>query len=102
MDFKVLKENLDLLFDDLEKYIKTETVIGEPTVVGEVTLVPIINVTLGCASGDGNHNNEVISGSTSGGGIGAKISSNAILVIKNDEVTVIPINEKIILTLLLI
>jgi uncharacterized spore protein YtfJ len=95
MENNLVKENLDLIFDNLEKFIKTETIIGEPIIVGEVTLVPIVSVTFGGGAGGGiDHNSKEMNGIGSGGGIGARISSDAILVIKKDEVTMIPIKEK--------
>lgn len=95
MKSNVLKDNLDLLFSNLEKYIKSETVIGEPVIIGEITLVPIISVLFGSGVGveindDKKNKNE----NSSGGGFGGKISPNAVLVIKNDDVTMLPITEK--------
>lgn len=92
-DASVVKENIETLFSNLERFLKTETVIGEPIVVGETTLVPIITVTFGCGTGggtgkEGKTGNE---GVGSGGGAGARISPNAILVIRKDEVTMLPV-----------
>lgn len=95
MDNNVVKENLDLLFSNLEKFLKAETVVGEPIVVGEVTLVPIISIMFGGGAGGGNGNdNRGTNGTGSGGGVGARIIPNAILVVKKDEVTLLPIKEK--------
>ncbi|EKQ51249.1 MULTISPECIES: spore germination protein GerW family protein [unclassified Clostridium] len=95
MENNAVKENLDSLFGNLEKFLKTETVVGEPIVVGEVTLVPIISVMFGCGTGGGTgHDNKGMNGTGSGGGGGARITPNAILVIKKDEVTLLPIKEK--------
>lgn len=91
MDSNEIKENLESLFCNLEKYVKTEMVIGEPIVVGEVTLVPIISVSFGCGIGDGTKGSKV---SGLGGGVGVRMSPNAILVIKKDEVTLLQIMEK--------
>lgn len=94
MESNTVKENLDSLFGSLEKFLKTETVVGEPIVVGEVTLVPIISVMFGCGTGSGTGNdNKGVNGTGSGGGGGARILPNAILVIKKDEVTMLPIKE---------
>lgn len=95
MENSNVKENLDSLFNNLEKFLKTETVVGEPIVVGEVTLVPIISVMFGCGTGGGTgQDNKGMNGNGSGGGAGARIMPNAILVIKKDEVTMLPIKEK--------
>nr|WP_312291054.1 spore germination protein GerW family protein [Clostridium chromiireducens] len=90
MENNALKENLESLFSNLERFIKTETVVGEPITVGEVTLVPIVSVMFGIGTGEGIKG---MNGTGSGGGGGAAISPNAILVINKDEVTMLPINE---------
>ena len=95
MENNSMKESFDSLFTNLEKFIKTETVVGEPIVVGEVTLVPIISVMFGCGTGGGTgSDNKGMTGNGSGGGGGARISPNAILVIKKDEVTMLPVKGK--------
>lgn len=92
----VVKENLDTLFSKLEKFLRTETVVGQPIVIGETTLVPIINVMFGCGTGGGEGGDKGTTGKGSGLGVGARISPNAIVVIKNDEVTLLPMKGKVI------
>lgn len=91
-----LKENLDSLLSNLEKFLKTETVIGEPIVVGETTLIPIISVSFGCGTGGGtgDDNSKGMGGSGSGAGLGARITPNAVLVIKKDEISMLPVKSK--------
>ena len=51
MEDKLLMDSsLDIAFGKLEKFLKTETVIGEPIEVGGINLVPIITVAFGCSS----------------------------------------------------
>ncbi|MDP4146192.1 MAG: spore germination protein GerW family protein [Bacillota bacterium] len=90
-----VKENVEALFNQLEKFLKTETVIGEPIVVGETTLVPIISVMFGCGTGSGTGGDgKGADGTGSGLGAGARIAPNAILVIKKDEVSMLPVKSK--------
>jgi uncharacterized spore protein YtfJ len=91
----VVKENLETLFENLQKFLKSETVIGEPIVIGETTLVPIISVMFGCGTGggrgvDGKGND----GTGSGLGSAARIIPNAIVVIKDGEVNMLPVKNK--------
>ena len=89
-----LKENLDTLFINLEKFLKTETVIGEPIVIGETTIIPIVSVSFGCGTSGGTGNDKNGKGASGEGiGAGAKITPDAVLVIKNNEVTMLPIKE---------
>jgi uncharacterized spore protein YtfJ len=87
---------LTSLFDKLEKFLKTETVIGEPFQVGSITFVPIISATFGLLGGMGSEGKDAKSGegSGSGGGLGCKITPNAVLVIKGEEVNLIPLNKQ--------
>ena len=91
----VVKENLETLFDKLEKFFKSETVIGEPIVIGETTLIPIISVTFGCGTGGGTGNDtKGNDGKGSGLCSAARIIPSAIVVIRNGEVTMLPVGNK--------
>lgn len=89
-----LKEDIQILFEQLGNFFKTETVVGKPIVVGEITLIPVVNVTFGAGNGGGNKNASGNDGSGGIGGAGGKIEPNAIIVIKGDEVNVLPLNGK--------
>ncbi|CAB1251266.1 GerW family sporulation protein [Clostridium sp. MT-14] len=92
-----IKENTEMLFSKLENFLKTETVVGKPINVGDITLVPFITVNFGCAAGGGEDtagDKDKKEGSGSGMGAGAKITADAVLVIKEDNVKLIPIKNK--------
>lgn len=90
-----VNESLETLFSNLEKFFKTETVVGEPIVVGETTLIPIITVSFGCGGGGGGNRDEKGNDANGTGiGVGAKIAPDAVLVIKGDEVTMLPVKNK--------
>ncbi len=90
-----LNESLETLFNNLEKFFRTETVVGEPIVIGETTLIPIITVTFGAGGGGGAGNDEKGNGGTGNGiGVGARITPDAVLVIKNDEITMMPVKNR--------
>lgn len=96
MDAKLpIDSSMELIFDKLEKFLKTETVVGEPIQIGDITLIPIISVSFGCGGGSGQGKDSKGSDGVGGGiGIGAKVSPDAILVIKNGEATILPIKQK--------
>lgn len=86
---------INSMLEKLEKFIRTETVVGTPIQVGNITLVPIVTVSFGLGAGGGGGKDEKGNdGTGSGGGLGAKIQPNAMLVIKNDEVSVLPLSHK--------
>lgn len=83
------------LLERLEKFVRTETVVGEPIEVGNVTMVPIVSVSLGLGGGEGTgKDNKGSDGTGTGAGAGCKITPNAILVIKGDEFSVFPLTSK--------
>lgn len=83
------------LFERLEHFLKTETVVGEPFQVGSITMVPIISVSFGLAGGEGSgKDNKGNDGSGGGGGVGCKISPNAVLVVRDDTVSVITLTNR--------
>lgn len=89
-----VNSNIDLLFEKLEKFIKSETVIGQPMNVGDTTLIPVINVSFGLGSGGGDGKDQSGNLGTGGGaGIGARVFPTAILVIKGDKIDVVPIKK---------
>ncbi|AZV58103.1 spore germination protein GerW family protein [Clostridium sp. AWRP] len=91
-----IKENTEVLFSKLENFFKTETVVGKPIQVGDITLVPFITVTFGCGTGGGEGTDPKSNqeGGGSGIGAGAKITPNAVLVIKGDTIQMLPIGDK--------
>lgn len=90
-----VNESLETLFSHLEKFLKTETVIGEPIAVGETTLIPIITVAFGCGGGGGGGKDDKGSdGIATGVGVGAKISPDAVIVIREGAVTMLPVKDR--------
>ncbi len=89
-----LKDNLKAIFDELENFLTTKAVVGEPIEVGDITLIPVINVTFGMGTGGGeggkSHSNSQEGGAA---GLGAKISPTAVIVIKEGDISVIPLNR---------
>ena len=89
------KDNIESIFSNFEKFLRTETVIGEPIAIGEVTLVPIISVSFGCGAGSGTgKDKDSVEGNGAGGGGAACIKPDAVVVIKNGEVSILPIKNK--------
>ncbi len=87
-------ESMSAIFDKLENFLKTKTVVGEPIKIGDVTLVPFINMSFGLGLGVGNGTDEKgMGGEGGGGGTGARISPTAVLVINGDKVELLPIKK---------
>lgn len=88
-------QNIDTIFNDIQNYVKNESMMGNPVVVEDKTLVPLVTVTLGYGSGmaiGGSAKSQ--SSETSPVGIGARISTSGVVVINKDNVSMLPANEK--------
>ena len=90
-----MKENLETLFEKLENFFRTETVVGKPMNVGDITIIPIIEVSFGLGTGGGSGKDNKGNDGTGGGtGAGGKITPNSVLVIQGDQVSVMVLKDK--------
>lgn len=79
--------NLDILFNKMENFISSKTVVGDAVKVGDVTLIPLVDVNVGVAAGAGEKGQ-------GGGGLGAKIMPSAVIAIYNGNVQLINIKNQ--------
>lgn len=90
-----LNNNLETIFSRLENMFKAKTVIGDPLTIGEVTLVPVVNVTFGIGAGGGEGGKWPEQGGGGiGAGTGARLTPSAIVVIKGDQVSLLPLGGR--------
>lgn len=88
-------ESMTAIFEQLQKFFRTDTVIGQPLQVGEVTLIPVISVTFGAGNGVGSGKDQKGNDGEGGGaGAGGKITPTAIIVVKQNDVTVLPLSGR--------
>ncbi len=89
-----VNESVGVLFEKLEKFLTSKTVIGEPIKIGDATLIPFITTSFGLGAGGGDGTDSKGAGGVGGGsGIGARIAPTAVLVIKGDQIEMIPIKK---------
>jgi len=84
------KDNLRDLLNQMEGFVSTKTVIGEPVQLGDMLILPLVDVSLGV--GAGSREKEKYGGL--GGAIGAKMSPSAVLVIKDGKVRLVNIKNQ--------
>ena len=88
---------VDTLFKGMETFVSSKTVVGEAIKVdGETTILPLIDVSFGV--GAGAYAKEAKKSNGGGGGLGGKISPNAVLVIRNGETRIINIKNQDLVT----
>jgi len=88
--------NIAKMFENLENFVSTKTVVGEPIQAGKTTLIPLVDVSIGMGGGstgakeaDAKKNED-----RSIGGLGAKIKPSAVLVITDGNVQLVNIKHQ--------
>jgi len=94
-------QNIDALFSNLVDFTRNESLLGTPVTHQDKTLVPVVSITLGYGSGNSAtkaQGNTAISGAANNGmgalGLGAKITTEAVVVIDKNNVSMLPVGEK--------
>ncbi|MCI6756218.1 MAG: GerW family sporulation protein [Lachnospiraceae bacterium] len=78
------------LLDGAGTTISSKTVVGEPVIVGDTTIIPLSDVTIGCAAGANNADRK----DSGSGGFAAKLSPSAVLIIRGGTVKVVNIKNQ--------
>ncbi len=88
-------EQMSVIANEVKHIAQTETVIGEPIQAGEATIVPVISVAIGFGAGGvhGGQSDAKATGSGGGGGAGISLTPVAFLVVRGDDVRLLPIKE---------
>lgn len=76
---EVFKTTMGSLFDGMDSFLSTKTVVGEPIRIDDTIILPLIDVSFGVAAGaltDDKKNNGA-------GGMGGKLTPSAVIVIHN-------------------
>ena len=89
--------NIANMFEQLEGFVSTKTVVGEPITAGGVTIIPLVDVNFGMgggSSGSKDGEDKAKNGIKSGGGLGANIKPSAVLVISDGNVQLVNIKHQ--------
>ncbi len=78
------------LFQGMDHFISSKTVVGEPITVGDTILLPLVDVSFGAGAGASSGNNK----NNSGGGLGGKISPSAVLVINDGNIRLVNVKNQ--------
>jgi uncharacterized spore protein YtfJ len=96
-----MDQNVNTLFSNIESFTQDEGTLGKPIVLENKTLIPVISVSIGY--GGGNSSGKLSQGSATANqgtantgmdalGLGARISTDAVLVVDEGNISVMPIN----------
>lgn len=81
-------ETIASLVNGMDTFLSTKTVVGEPIHVNDTLLIPLIDVSFGAGAGAWGQDRK----NSAGGGMGGKITPNAVMVIRGDSVRIIPVH----------
>lgn len=78
------------LFQGMDKFLSTKTVVGEPTTIGDTIILPLVDVSFGVAAGafSGEQKNN------GAGGMGGKMTASAVLVIKDGQIRLVNVKNQ--------
>lgn len=79
--------NLEILMNKIEDFVSSKTVVGEAVKVGDVTLIPLVDVSVGVGAGGAENG-------AGGGALGAKITPSAVIAISNGSVQLVNIKNQ--------
>ena len=74
----------------MESFLTSKTVVGEPVTVGNTIILPLVNVSFGVAAGAF----EKEKSNNGGGGLGGKMTPNAVIVIQDGNPRMIRVDEE--------
>ena len=83
-------ENAEAIFKGLNTFLATKTVVGEPITVGDATIIPLVDVSCGMATGTFAEDSK----ERGGGGMSAKISPTAMLIIQNGSTKLVHVKNQ--------
>ncbi len=84
------QKTVESLLEGMDGFISSKTVVGEPVYFGETILLPLVDVTFGMGAGAFLGEKK----KNSGGGVGAKISPCAVLVIQNGVTRMVSVRNQ--------
>ena len=82
--------NVDALFEGLNTFLTTKTVVGQPVPVGDSIMIPLSEVSFGMGAGSFSNSSK----DNGGGGLSTKISPAAVLIIQNGATRLVTVRNQ--------
>ena len=92
-----LTNNITKMFSQLDGFVSSKTVVGEPIVAGSATIIPLVDVSFGVgggSTGSDTKDDKPKKDEKSMGGLGAKIKPSAVLVVVDGNVQLVNIKHQ--------
>lgn len=84
------QNTVEALFKGMDSFITTKTVVGDAVTVGDTIILPLVDVTFGVGAGAFAENAK----NNGGGGMGAKITPSAVLVINRNGTKLVNVRNQ--------
>ena len=84
------KATVQTLFEGMDSFLSSKTVVGEPININDTIILPLVDVSFAVAAGafaDPKKNN-------GGGGMGGKMTPSSVLVIQGDKIKLVNIRNQ--------
>ena len=78
------------LFQGMDKFLTTKTVVGEPTKIGDTIILPLVDVSFGVGAGAFSSSDK----NNGAGGLGGKMTASAVLVIQNGQIRLVNVKNQ--------
>lgn len=85
-----IEGTLGSMFKGMDGFISSKSVVGEPVYVGDTIIIPLVDVNFGMAAGAFNKQD----GNKVAGGIGAKMSPSAVLVVSGGNTRLVNLKNQ--------
>jgi len=90
MGKNIFNENVEALFNGMERVFSTKTVVGDPREIGDTLVVPLVDVSFGMGTGAlGKEKSD-----NSMGGMNGKMSPCAVLIIKDGSTRLVNVKNQ--------
>lgn len=78
------------LFQGMDKFLTTKTVVGDPTTIGDTIILPLVDVSFGVGAGAFSEGQK----SNGAGALGGKMTASAVLVIKDNQIRLVNVKNQ--------
>ncbi len=85
----LFRDTMGTMFDGMDNFMSTKTVVGEAIHIGDTIIVPLVKVSFGMGAGSFRGDKQA----STGGGMGGKLSPTAVLVIHNGVTRMISVEN---------
>ncbi len=85
-----ISSTVEALFKGMDQFVTTKTVVGEAVKIDDAIILPLVDVSCGMAAGSFSDNAK----HNGGGGLSAKMSPSAVLVIQNGVTRLVNVKQQ--------